>query len=96
MYKSVTRQKEIEEKKMKVIDLINSTQKTAFSFEILPPLKGTGIEKLYETIDLLREFASSTPNTSTSPPTAANTSTKSWATDCFSATACAAARVPWP
>ena len=56
MYKSVTRQKEIEENKMKVIDLINSTQKTAFSFEILPPLKGTGIEKLYETIDLLREF----------------------------------------
>ncbi len=42
---------------MKVIDLINSTRKTAFSFEILPPLKGTGIEKLYETIDLLREFA---------------------------------------
>lgn len=41
---------------MKVIDLINSNQKTAFSFEILPPLKGTGIEKLYETIDTLREF----------------------------------------
>ena len=29
---------------------------TAFSFEILPPLKGTGIEKLYQTIDTLREF----------------------------------------
>lgn len=41
---------------MRVIDLINSTDKTAFSFEILPPLKGTGIEKLYQTIDLLREF----------------------------------------
>ena len=41
---------------MNVIDLINSTEKTAFSFEILPPLKGTGIEKVYETIDLLREF----------------------------------------
>ena len=24
--------------------------------KILPPLKGTGIEKVYETIDLLREF----------------------------------------
>ncbi len=41
---------------MKIIDLINSTDKTAFSFEILPPLKGTGIEKLYNTIDTLREF----------------------------------------
>ena len=41
---------------MKVIDLIHSNKKTAFSFEILPPLKGTGIEKLYQTIDTLREF----------------------------------------
>ncbi|MDR1004301.1 MAG: methylenetetrahydrofolate reductase [NAD(P)H] [Prevotellaceae bacterium] len=41
---------------MKIIDLIHSNEKTAFSFEILPPLKGTGIEKLYETIDILREF----------------------------------------
>lgn len=36
--------------------MINSQEKTAFSFEILPPLKGTGIERLYQTIDLLREF----------------------------------------
>ena len=42
--------------KMKIIDLINSNEKTAFSFEILPPLKGTGIEKLYTTIDTLKEF----------------------------------------
>ncbi len=42
---------------MRVIDLINSREKTAFSFEILPPLKGTGIEKLYHDIDVLREFA---------------------------------------
>jgi len=41
---------------MKVIELIKSNQKTAFSFEILPPLKGTGIERLYQTIDTLREF----------------------------------------
>ncbi|NDV59917.1 methylenetetrahydrofolate reductase [NAD(P)H] [Bacteroides sp. 519] len=41
---------------MKVIDLINNTNKTAFSYEILPPLKGTGIEKLYKTIDALQEF----------------------------------------
>ena len=27
---------------MKIIDLISGTQGTAFSFEILPPLKGTG------------------------------------------------------
>lgn len=41
---------------MRVIDLINSNQKTAFSFEILPPLKGTGIERVYKTVDTLREF----------------------------------------
>ena len=41
---------------MKVIDLINSRKSTAFSFEILPPIKGTGIEKLYKTIDDLLEF----------------------------------------
>lgn len=41
---------------MKVIDLIQSNEKTAFSFEILPPLKGTGIEKVYQDIDTLREF----------------------------------------
>lgn len=41
---------------MKVIDLIQNTARTAFSYEILPPLKGTGIDKLYETIDTLQEF----------------------------------------
>ena len=41
---------------MRVIDLIHNSEKTAFSFEILPPLKGTGIEKLYQTVDTLREF----------------------------------------
>ena len=45
-----------DEKEMRVIDLINSQEKTAFSFEILPPLKGTGIERLCQTIDMLREF----------------------------------------
>ena len=41
---------------MRVIDLIHSSEKTAFSFEILPPLKGTGIDKLYRDIDELLEF----------------------------------------
>lgn len=41
---------------MNVIDLIQSQKSTAFSFEVLPPLKGTGIEKLFHTIDTLREF----------------------------------------
>lgn len=44
------------EKEMKVIELIQSSKHTAFSFEILPPLKGTGIGKLYESINTLREF----------------------------------------
>jgi methylenetetrahydrofolate reductase (NADPH) len=41
---------------MKVIDLIKNAEKTAFSFEILPPLKGTGIDMVYRTVDKLREF----------------------------------------
>ncbi|MDR0988773.1 MAG: methylenetetrahydrofolate reductase [NAD(P)H] [Prevotellaceae bacterium] len=41
---------------MKIIDLITSGAHTAFSFEILPPLKGTGIDRLYRTIEALRAF----------------------------------------
>lgn len=41
---------------MKVVDLIKNMGKTAFSFEVLPPLKGTGIEKLYQAVDTLLEF----------------------------------------
>lgn len=41
---------------MRVIDLINSNKKTAFSFEVLPPLKGNGLEKIFHTIDTLKEF----------------------------------------
>ena len=42
---------------MNVIKKIQSTGgKTAFSFELLPPLKGNGLENVYYTIDTLREF----------------------------------------
>ncbi len=41
---------------MKVIDLINQSTTTPFSFEVLPPLKGDGTSRLFETIDSLREF----------------------------------------
>jgi len=41
---------------MKVIEMINSAKKTAFSFEILPPLKGSNIDKVFKTIDALKEF----------------------------------------
>lgn len=41
---------------MKVIDIINNSNKTLFSFELLPPLKGSDGKKLYETIDQLLEF----------------------------------------
>ena len=41
---------------MRVIDLIKHTDETAFSFEVLPPIKGPGIEKLYQDIDSLLEF----------------------------------------
>lgn len=41
---------------MRVVDLIKNIDSTAFSFEVLPPIKGTGIEKLYDTVETLLEF----------------------------------------
>ena len=42
---------------MKVIDIINNeTEERNFSFEVLPPLKGTGTANLFDTIDRLRQF----------------------------------------
>ena len=41
---------------MKVIDHIRERKSTLFSFEILPPLKGRGIDAIYEGIDPLLEF----------------------------------------
>ncbi len=41
---------------MTVTELINKNNKTAFSFEILPPMKGNNIEKVYSIIDKLIEF----------------------------------------
>jgi len=41
---------------MTITDLINKSNKTAFSFEILPPLKGHSIQKVYNIIDKLIEF----------------------------------------
>ena len=41
---------------MKVIDHLNNANKTLVSFEILPPLKGKGINALWEHLDPLIEF----------------------------------------
>ena len=41
---------------MKVSDHIKNSNKTLFSFEILPPLKGKNIQSLYDGIDPLMEF----------------------------------------
>jgi methylenetetrahydrofolate reductase (NADPH) len=41
---------------MKVIDLLNSTNETLFSLEVLPPMKGKNINDLYEVLDPLMEF----------------------------------------
>lgn len=41
---------------MKVTDHINESDKTLVSFEILPPLKGKGIQSLYSHLDPLMEF----------------------------------------
>lgn len=41
---------------MEIIDLINQHEGTAFSFEVLPPIKGNGTDALFRTIDRLKEF----------------------------------------
>ena len=41
---------------MKIIDHINQAKDTLVSFEVLPPLKGKGIEALYRHLDPLMEF----------------------------------------
>jgi methylenetetrahydrofolate reductase (NADPH) len=41
---------------MKVTEALNQTKETVLSFEILPPLKGRGIDSLYHGIDPLTEF----------------------------------------
>ncbi len=41
---------------MKVIDHIKQAKNTLLSFEILPPLKGKGIQSLYQHLDPLMEF----------------------------------------
>ena len=41
---------------MTISELIKKRENTAFSFEVLPPLKGTGTASLFKTIDTLKEF----------------------------------------
>ena len=41
---------------MKVIDHLNNSKDTLFSFEILPPLKGKSIQSIFDGIDPLMEF----------------------------------------
>jgi len=41
---------------VKVIEHLNKAKSTLFSFEILPPLRGKGIQAIYEGIDPLVEF----------------------------------------
>lgn len=41
---------------MKVSELIDKAKKTAFSIELLPPLKGNSIQQIFRTIDRLKEF----------------------------------------
>ena len=41
---------------MKVIDIINRSDKTVFSFELLPPLKGNDTTRIYQTIENLLDY----------------------------------------
>ena len=42
---------------MSVIEKIRNAKSPLFTFELLPPLKGHSIEKVYSTIDRLMEFS---------------------------------------
>ena len=41
---------------MTVTEILQSRKTTGFSIEVLPPLKGSSIDKVFESIDSLREF----------------------------------------
>ena len=41
---------------MKIIEQLKNTDKTLFSFELLPPMKGGNMELVYQVIDPLIEF----------------------------------------
>ena len=41
---------------MNVIEKINSAKSPLFTFELLPPLKGRSIDKIYNAIEKLLEF----------------------------------------
>ncbi len=41
---------------MSVASLLQETQETLFSFEVLPPLRGRSIDQIYDTIDTLMPF----------------------------------------
>ena len=41
---------------MNVIDIIKNSDKTVFSFELLPPLKGNDASKIYRTVESLVDF----------------------------------------
>lgn len=41
---------------MKVIDILNSSQKPFASFELVPPLKGSDVSRLYDSIEPLMQF----------------------------------------
>ena len=50
---------------MSVIEQIKKSESTAFSIELLPPLKGKGIDRLYADIEQLLEFSPSFVNITT-------------------------------
>ena len=41
----------------KVIDILNGSKAPFASFELVPPLKGSDVSRLYDSIDPLMEFA---------------------------------------
>ncbi len=43
-------------RQMKITDVLKNTKETHFSFELLPPLKGSSINQIYNTINSLMEF----------------------------------------
>ena len=78
---------------MNVVEIINeaiASGRTRFAFELLPPLKGDGMQKIFAAVEPLMDF-----DPSTSPSTARESRRPSARTAASNGTSCAAAPGRW-
>ena len=82
---------------MTVVELIKEkTEKKHFSFEVLPPLKGSGTEKLFATIEKLKDLDPLLMLAVLATTITVNTCITSWIAGCCSVVASAAVQALLP